>query len=402
MKRSQCTWAVVLIVAAQAGISARGQTSQPAGDESRWLGNVRQLTKTDMGLARSGEAYFSPDSKRICFQAFPTGKEDYQIYVMNLDGTGLKMVSTGVGACTCSFFHPSGEKLIFAANHDDLRPPTTPGELEAKRPRGEPGEDGGETGHPGGHPGGHAGSEAQSHPGSEAQSQPASHPGSDGGAKHGGSGGYAWKYYPGMELYEYTLATGALKRLTNSDGYDAECAYSPDGKQIVFCSFREGTAAIWICDADGQNARRVTHDPGRDGGPFFSPDGQRLVYRSDRDGSGNLQIFVNNVAGTAEKALTDNASFHWCPFWHPSGKWIIFTHADFRQGKDVRFDLYVMRDDGSDVQRVTTEGEFDGLPVFSPDGRYLMWTAKRGGIDSPQVFIADFLGLTPAGELRAK
>lgn len=413
MKPPQVALAVLLVAATQLVSVARGQTSQPGGDEARWFKNVRQVTKTEMGLARSGEAYFAPDSKRICFQAFPAGKEDYQIYVMNLDGTGLKMISTGVGACTCSFFHPSGEKVIFASNHDDLRPPMKPEELEAKRPRGEAGAGGGQSGHPGGHPsaeaghpGGHRGGAAQDHPG-EAQSQPAGHPGGkpgEGGARHGGGGGggYAWKYYPGMELYEYTFATGALKRLTNSDGYDAECAYSPDGKQIVFCSFREGTPAIWICDADGQNARRVTHDIGRNGGPFFSPDGKRVLYRSDRDGSGNLQIFVNNVAGTDEKALTDNASFHWCPFWHPSGKWIIFTHADFRKGKDVRFDLYIMRDDGSDVQRVTTEGEFNGLPVFSPDGRYLMWTSKRGGIDSPQVFVADFVGLTAEGELRGK
>jgi TolB protein len=303
---------------------------------------------------------------------------------MNLDGTGLKMVSTGMGGTTCSYFHPSGEKLIFASNHDDLRPPTKPGEVESRRPPA----------------GAEAPGSGRGHPESGAGQPPTSRPAGDSGPPHGGRPSYTWKYYPGMELYEYTFATGTLKRLTYNDSYDAECAYSPDGKQIVFCSLRAGTPAIHICDADGQNPRRVTHNTGHDGGPFFSPDGQRLVYRSDREGQGNLQVFVNNLAGTAEQALTPADAFHWCPYWHPSGKWIIFTYANFRQ--DANFDVYLMRDDGSELHRVTSNPGFDGLPVFSPDGRHLMWTSARNGLSSPQVFIAEFLGLTPEGELRVQ
>jgi len=354
---------------------AAGQETRPAHDESRWFGNVRQLTSVQMGLARSGEAYFSPDGKRISFQAYPVGKEDYQIYVMNLDGSDLKMVSTGVGACTCSFFHPSGQKLLFAANHDDLRPPEGPAQHEARRARG-----GGE----------------QSEQDQAGSDQPPTRSASQAKARRGLN--YVWKYYPGMELYEYTFATGALRRLTYSDGYDAEGSYSPDGRLIVFSSFRDGNQEVYICEADGRNPRRITHSAGGDGGPFFSPDGKRIVYRSDRTGNGNLQIFVNNLEGTAEKAITGNDAFHWCPYWHPSGKWIIFTHARF--GPDPNFDLYLVRDDGSEMHQVTSDPAFDGLPVFSPDGRYLIWTSTRNGLDSPQVFIADFRGLSPDGELR--
>ena len=354
--------------------SAQPAETQPANLEARWFRNVRQVTWTAMGLDRAGEAYFSPDGKRISFQAYPVGKEEYQIYVMNIDSTGLKMVSTGVGATTCSYFHPSGEKLIFAANHEDLRPAPEP-----PAPRHGPAA------------GGSDDSRAKS---GEQTSQPASQP----AQWPRGGAGYGWKYFPGMDIYEYTFATGALKRLIHEEGYDAECAYSPDGKSIVFSSMRDGDQEIYICDADGAHPRRITHAPGRDGGPFFSPDGQRIVYRSDRKGDGNLQVFTNNLEGTAEKLITPDDAFHWCPYWHPSGKWLIFTYANFKESP--RFDLYLIRDDGRDMQRVTTEGDFNGLPVFSPDGRYLMWTSKRNGIEAPQVFVAEFVGLTPAGELR--
>lgn len=403
--------AVLFLVLLVNGARAGAQDSQPTHDESVWFRNVRQLTSVAQGLDRAGEAYFSPDSKHVSFQAYPKGKDEYQIYIMNLDGTGLKMISTGAGATTCSYWHPSGEKIIFASNHHDQRPAVAG---EAVRPRetlaggghsggraGEAGE--GPTskltegaGHPGGHPGGASGG---GHPGTQPAGAAATSQPTHGGGGPGGPS-YAWKYYPGMDIFEYTLKTGALRRLTDTDGYDAECAYSPDGQAIVFSSFRDGPQEIYICDADGHDARRITHAGGHNGGPFFGPDGKHVCYRSDRVGNGNLQIFINNTAGTEERALTDNDTFHWCPFWHPSGEWLIYTHADFRGRPN--FDLYLIRVDGSEQYRVTSDAGFDGLPVFSPDGRYLMWTSRRGGLESPQVFIAEFVGLYPDGRLRVK
>jgi TolB protein len=336
--------------------------------ESAWFREARQLTTADMGLEKAGEAYFSPDGKRVCFQAVPKGQSEYQIYVINIDGSGLERVSTGIGATTCAYFHPDGKRLLFGSNHLDPRPVATPQEVAAA-------------------------------------------------AEKAGVRNYQWSFFPGMDIFEYDFAGKSLTRLIDTPGYDAEASYSPDGKSLVFTTMRDGDQEVYVSDARGGNARRITNSKGYDGGPFFSPDGKRIVYRSDRHNNGNLQIFINNLEGTAERALTaDKNVLHWCPFWHPSGKWLIFTRAEHREDARPNYDLYLLPvpadDDRADAAaiearaiRVTVDPTFDGLPVFSPDGKWLMWTSKRGGLAGAQVFIAEFVGLsrdgTPTGSAGA-
>ena len=116
--------------------------------------------------------------------------------------------------------------------------------------------------------------------------------------------------------------------------------------------------------------------------------------RGDRrnDGKQDLQLRLVRANGTDDRALTDNLVFNWCPFWHPSGKCLIFTQADHAapsKGGKINYDLFLMNKHGEDLTRITYAPAFDGLPVFSPDGKRLMWTSKRGGLKEPQVFIAD-------------
>ncbi len=335
---------------AGAAVPAWSDAGLQTESERRWFRNVRQLTFDKMGFEKAGEAYFSADGKRICFQAVPDGETEYQIYVLNLDGSGLKRVSTGAGATTCAYFHPDGEKMLFASNHLDQRPAVPPPGLKEN----------------------------------------AAASGRD----------YAWPFPPGMDIFEYDFKTEKLTKLVEAEGYDAEGSYSADGKRLVFTSMRDNDQEIYVSDVDGKNPRRITNKPGYDGGPFFSPDGERVVYRSDRANDGNLQIFTNNLEGTDERQLTSEADIlHWCPFWHPSGKWLIYTRADHRGRPN--YDLYLLSVDGKQSHRVTDDQTFDGLPVFSPDGRWLMWTSKRGDLPGAQVFIAEFIGLSPAGEVRA-
>ncbi len=314
-------------------------TLSPVGNEAQYLSNITQVTNEEMGFVNAGEAYFSPDGKTIIFQATPIGKTDYQIYALNLKTRRLKMVSTGKGACTCAYFRPDGKKIIFASSH------LGPNHGETK--------------------------------------------------KDGESGNYTWFFNEHMDIFEANLDGSNLRRLTNAPGYDAEGAYSPDGRRIVFTSQRDGDLEIYVMDADGTNQRRLTYGAGYDGGPFFSPDGKAILYRGDRrsDDKMNLQLRTIHADGTNDRAITDNPIFNWCPFWHLSGTCFIFTQVDheaWSSGGRPNYDLFMMTREGEDFTRITVDPAFDGLPVFSPDGKRLMWTSKRGGLTEPQIFIADF------------
>lgn len=186
--------------------------------------------------------------------------------------------------------------------------------------------------------------------------------------------------------------------LTKAAGYDAEGAYSRDGKQIAFCSTRDGDPDIYVMNADGGEVRQLTDAPRYDGGPFISPDGRWVVFRSDRKEKELLQIYVIGIDGKQETALTDNNGVNWGPYWHPSQPYIIWAGADHSvPGARPNYDLWLMRYEVADgkltpgkVTRITDHPSADVLPVFSPDGKRLMWTSKRTKDHTSQLWIAEF------------
>lgn len=318
------------------------------GAEAKHLGNQRQVT---FGLPRAGEGYFSPKGDWIVYQAYPIGYPFYQIYVQKLDETTPRLLSTGRGRTTCAYFSPDGTKIIFASSHTDPKIEET--ELKAREE-----------------------------------------------AAKGGRRRYQWDFDPNMDIYVINLDGTGLKRLTDSPGYDAEGSYSSDGKQIVFTSTRDGDPDLYIMDADGSNVRQLTNSPGYDGGPFFSPDNQWVIFRSDRQKEHMLQLFAISVDGKQEVQLTNNLDqVNWCPYFHPSGKYVIWASADYSKGAgNAPFHLFTMEIErpngslkGGAVTQITFSTAQDVLPVFSPDGKKLMWTSTRTPDGSSQLWIADWL-----------
>lgn len=316
--------------------------------EAAHLKNVRQVTSE---FVRAGEGYFSPDGKKIIFQAEEKGENPfYQMFVMDLETGQTRRVSTGVGKCTCGYFRPDGKKIIFSSSHSD--PDARKHYAPERKLREE-----------------------------ERASKKRRR--------------YIWDFDPYMEIYEANPDGTQLRRLTDSKGYDAEASYSSDGKYIVFCSNRSGekNLQLYIMNADGTNVRQLTHASGcYNGGPFFAPDGKRVIFRSDRKKPHHLQLYVIGSDGKNERALTDNENWvYWAPYWYRDNRHIIYTAADHSNPRArPNYDLYWMDIATGKTARLTQFPGADVLPVFSPDGRRVLWTSTRSPAGTSQLFIADF------------
>ncbi|MEZ6057067.1 MAG: DPP IV N-terminal domain-containing protein [Planctomycetaceae bacterium] len=328
--------------------AAEAEISEVDAAEAKYLGNIHQVTS---GLPRAGEGYFSPDGESIVYQAYPVGYPFYQIYVQSLSEKEPYRISPGRGRTTCAYFTRDGKQVLFGSAHQ--HPEIEKIEKEARV-----------------------------------------------AAREGGHRRYQWDFDTSMDIYVCDVDGTNLKQLTNSPGYDAEGSYSHDGKQIVFTSSRDGDPEIFVMDADGSNVRQVTNVDGYDGGPFFSPDDKWIIFRSDRDKEHMLQLYAVSVDGKTEVQLTnDPNTVNWAPYFHPSGKYIVWARADYSRGPmGANFDLYTMEItstattfEGGAATRITYHEKADVLPVFSPDGKKLMWTSSRTEDGSSQLWIADWL-----------
>ena len=109
-------------------------------------------------------------------------------------------------------------------------------------------------------------------------------------------------YSSHSDIYVMNADGSGKRKLTHNARYNAEPAWSPDGRKIAFRSTRNGNRDVYVMNADGSGKRNLTRHPARDGSPSWSPDGRRIAFVSNRDG--RLEAHVMNADGSGQRSLT--------------------------------------------------------------------------------------------------
>lgn len=317
--------------------------------------SIRQIT---FG-GDNAEAYWSFDDKQIIFQSNNKnwGVECDQMFLMNKDQVFDKsippMISTGKGRTTCSYFLPDNKHILYGSTHLG---------------------------------------------GDECPEAPLRR-----------NGKYVWPIYESYDIFVSDLDGTIVKQLTNEPGYDAEATVSPKGDKIVFTSMRTGDLELFTMNIDGTGVKQITNQLGYDGGAFFSPDGTQLIFRSSRPKTEEeiknykdllaqglvepteMELYICNADGSELRQLTDLGNANWSPFFHPSGKKILFS-SNFEAERGFPFNLYMIDVDGKNLKRITHGETFDAFPVFSNDGKYLLFSSNRnnGGGRDTNLFMAEW------------
>lgn len=324
------------------------QAVVPPDSGETHLRDIRQLT---FG-GQNAEAYFSQSGRQLIFQREDASRPCDQQYVINVDGSGLRRVSRGLGRTTCGYFYDDDRRLFYSSTeHADTACPPRPDYSQ----------------------------------------------------------GYVWALFD-YDIYAAKSDGSDTRRLTTNPGYDAEGTLSPDGKTIVFTSLREGDLDIYAMSVGGANVRRLTQTLGYEGGAFFSPDGKHIVYRAYHPQTAQdsaeyrallgrhlvrpsrMEIWVMGADGSGQRQVTELGGANFAPFFHPDGRRVIFA-SNHRNPRSRNFDLYLVNLDGTGLEQVTTSEEFDAFPMFSPDGRQLVWASNRHGSQPGEtnIFIADWV-----------
>ncbi len=295
--------------------------------------NIQKLTE----VGENAEAYLSFNHQMLIYQSTPEKNSCDQQFVMGLDGTQKKLVSTGKGRTTCGYFLPGDSTVVYASTH--LAGENCPPVPDMSR-------------------------------------------------------GYVWKLYDSYDIFLAKLDGTVLKRLTEQPGYDAEATVSPRGDKIVFTSTRDGDPEIYTMNLDGSNQQRLTFEKGYDGGPFYSWDGSKIVFRASRPKTADelldyedlvenglvrpsiLEIYIMNADGSNIKQVTNFGKASFAPFFHPDNDRIIFS-SNVQSENPRNFDLYMIHLDGTGLERITFNETFDGFPVFTRDGKNLVFCSNR-------------------------
>jgi len=175
-------------------------------------------------------------------------------------------------------------------------------------------------------------------------------------------------------LYMVELANNTRTLLSAARGLNTGAAFHPTENKIAYTFSQDGKPEIYFLDLVKKQRARLTRTQFFSVEPNFSPDGNRLVYSSSE--TGQPHVFISNVDGTAKRRLTFAGRYNSSPNWSPIGDKIVFSGQEFGRNN---FNIFMIDPTGSNLLRLTSGSDSSENPVFSPDGRHIIYSSNQGG-----------------------
>ncbi len=185
------------------------------------------------------------------------------------------------------------------------------------------------------------------------------------------------------------LATGKATNVTaverGSNSNSGLCYWPGDPTKLKFVARVDGTPRLYRMDLDGKNKREVVKDyPDLVYGLSVSPDGKHSAYTKD------YQLFLADADGSNPRSANTRHRFDFLPLWSPDGAWLLFL-----SGEHYNCHPHLIKPDGTGLRKLADRGGYRGVieyldvrdfhggssdyPVWAPDGKSVFYTAKVGG-----------------------
>lgn len=173
-------------------------------------------------------------------------------------------------------------------------------------------------------------------------------------------------------LVVFSIYTGDKFTLFQKGTLNSAPRWSPDGSKIAFTSNVSGNAELYTVNSDGSDLKQLTFNRAIETSPSWNSRSGQIAFTSDR--SGSPMIYIMNDDGTNETRLTYVGEYNESAAWSPDGSKLAYVS---RSG--INFDIYVVNMANNVVTRLTQGEGSSENPCWAPDSRHIAFASNRTG-----------------------